>query len=138
MEPKLGHAHLTDDEFLAAFEGLQLKHVNFNHADHLRLAWIYVSRFGAAGAADKLLTGIRRMAEHVNAPQKFLYTTTVAWTRLVAAALESDPPAEPFANWVRRHQALLNKDLLDTFYSPGILTSDAAKAGWVEPDLRKL
>ncbi len=138
MELNLGCAHLSDDEFLSAFESLQLKHASFNHADHVRLAWLYVSRFGAALAEDKLLLGIRRIAENVGAPGKFLYTTTVAWARLVAIAIERDSAAGTFEQWIPRHAPLLDKNLLDAFYSQGILLSDPARSRWVEPDRKPL
>jgi hypothetical protein len=138
MQANLGCGHLSEDEFVAAFESLTLKHADFTHADHVRLAWIYVSRFGGATAELKLLHGIQRMAANVGAPQKFLHTTTVAWARLVAAALKKDSSVIPFEEWISRHGVLLDKNLLDAFYSKGILTSDAARSGWVAPDLRPL
>jgi hypothetical protein len=138
MELNLGCGHLSDDEFLAAFESLQLKHAKFNHADHVRLAWLYVSRFGADQAEDKLLLGIRRMAENVGAPGKFLYTTTVAWARLVAMGIEKDSVAGTFEHWISRHKPLLDKNLLDAFYSHSILESHAARSRWVEPDRKPL
>jgi hypothetical protein len=33
---------------------------------------------------------------------------------------------------------LLNKDLLDQFYSPGLLKTDPARIQWVEPDRKPL
>src|SRR5271169_1056902 len=81
---KLGCGNLADDEFIAAFEECRLSPGGFHHADHIRLAWLYVRRFGAAQAEQRLLAGIQKMALHAGAPQKFLYTTTVAWARLVA------------------------------------------------------
>ncbi len=110
MQLNLGCGHLSDEEFIVAFESLNLKHAKFNHADHVRLAWIYVTRLGVAAAEEKLLLGIRRMAENVGAPQKFLYTTTVAWARLVAAALEKDSRGATFEEWVARHEGLLDKN----------------------------
>jgi hypothetical protein len=134
MQVNLGCGHLSDDEFVAGFESLNLKHANFNHADHVRLAWIYVSRLGVAAAEEKLLLGIQGMAEKVGAPQKFLYTTTVAWVRLVAAALHKNSCGAAFEEWVSGHEALLDKTLLDTFYSKGVLQSEVARRGWVAPD----
>ncbi len=134
MQVNLGCGHLSDEEFIVAFESLNLKHAKFNHADHVRLAWIYVTRLGVAAAEEKLLLGIRRMAENVGAPQKFLYTTTVAWARLVAAALEKDSRGATFEEWVARHEALLDKNLLEAFYSERVLKSEAARTGWVAPD----
>jgi hypothetical protein len=79
------------------------------------------------------------MAERAGAPQKFLYTTTVAWVRLVAAAMPPEPAQNlSFARWVADHPRLLRKDCLSEFYSKAVLESPGARCGWVEPDLAPL
>jgi hypothetical protein len=37
---------MTDEEFLRAFEACELSNGCFHHRDHIRLAWIYVHRYG--------------------------------------------------------------------------------------------
>jgi len=138
VEIHQGCRHLADAELVRAFEECQLPHGSFHHADHIRLAWIYVCRHGAEDAETRLLAGIRKMAQHANRPQKFLYTTTVAWTRLVAAAHRQDPKIENFADWARLHPRLLDRTLLTKHYSPGRLETEEARSGWLEPDLRPL
>ncbi len=138
MEHHLGCGQLNDDEFLRAFETCELKHGMFYHADHVRLAWIYVRRFGAAGAEERLLAGIRKMANHAGAPRKFLFTTTVAWARLVAGTQKDSGVSETFLEWAQRHPELLEKNLLAKYYSPGRLETPEARSGWVEPDLAPL
>jgi hypothetical protein len=78
------------------------------------------------------------MALHANAPQKFLYTTTVAWTRLVAAAERNGGAADNFSEWIQLHPELLDRDLLAKYYSSGRLETQEARSGWVEPDLTPL
>lgn len=138
MEVRLGCGDLKDAEFVRAFEECRLNHASFHHADHIRLAWIYVSRHGGSEAEARLLAGIRKMALHVNAPQKFLYTTTVAWTRLVAAARKGSPTATHFSEWIEHHPELLNRELLAKHYSAGRLETPEARSAWVEPDLAPL
>jgi hypothetical protein len=138
MELHLGCGHLGDVEFVRGFENCDLGHAAFHHADHIRLAWIYVSRHGEKEAEARLLAGIRKMALHANAPQKFLYTTTVAWTRLVAAAQGNGGAADNFSDWIALHPELLDRHLLGRYYSPGRLETSEARAGWVEPDLAPL
>ncbi|HUL34332.1 MAG TPA: hypothetical protein VL128_10650 [Candidatus Eisenbacteria bacterium] len=138
MEARLGCGQLDDEEFLRAFEECKLAHGTFHHADHIRLAWIYVNRLGAEAAQQRLLTGIQKMAVHAGAPKKFLHTTTVAWARLVAAASGDRPADESFSAWIQRHPELLNRDLLGKHYSRGRLETEAARSGWVEPDLAPL
>jgi hypothetical protein len=138
VELFLGCGHLNDDEFVRGFEECTLQPGTFHHADHLRLAWLYVQRYGASGAEARLLEGIRRMAQHAGAPQKFLYTATVAWARLVAAAQKDGPAERSFSEWVALHPELLNRDLLAKYYSAGRLETAKARSGWVEPDLAPL
>ena len=138
MEIHLGCGHLNDDEFLDAFEECELKHGTFHHADHIRLAWIYVTRHGTNGAEVRLLAGIRKMANHAGAPQKFMYTTTVAWAKLVASAKNQSSAVNSFSEWAQLHPELFDRNLLAKHYSPGRLETPEARSGWVEPDLAPL
>jgi hypothetical protein len=138
MESKYGCQHLSNDELLRGFEGCQLAPGSFHHGDHVRLAWICVRRFGPVGAEERLLAGIQKMAEGAGVPQKFLYTTTVAWVRLVAARQEPGPGSEKFQDWIAKWPELLNKDFLNEHYSPGKLESVQARTGWLEPDRKPL
>lgn len=138
MELNLGTAPLSDQDVLLAFEACQLDPAKFHHDDHIRLAWLCVQRYGAHEAEKKLLDGLRRFAQRAGVPQKFMYTTTVAWTRLVVAAQANNPTAISFSEWIRSHPQLLDRKLLANYYSPGRLETEEARSGWVEPDLAPL
>jgi hypothetical protein len=138
MELNLGTAFMSDDAFLQGFEARQLDPGKFHHADHIRLAWLYVQRHGASGAEARLLDGIRTFAQQAGAPAKFIYTTTMAWTRLVAAAQQNGPTANNFSTWIQLHPELLDLNLLAKYYSPARLQTEEARSGWVEPDLAPL
>ena len=138
MELHMGCGHLDDAAFLEAFENCNLPHGIFHHADHVRLAWLYVGKYGAVESEQRLLDGIRKMAACANAPAKFLYTTTVAWARLVASARAQSPTKESFVVWVENFPELLDRDLLAKYYSKERLTSPESRAGWLEPDFAPL
>jgi hypothetical protein len=138
MELNLGTAPLSDDAVLQAFEACQLDPGKFHHADHIRLAWLYVQRYGAHPAEALLLEGIPKLAQHAGAPQKFHYTATVAWTRLVAATCCESNSCDSFYEWIKAHPELLNKHLLNEHYSAGRLESSEARRGWLDPDLKPL
>ena len=138
MELNLGTAPLSDDAVLQAFEACQLDPAQFHHDDHIRLAWLCVQRYSAREAETKLLDGIRKFAQRAGVPQKFMYTTTVAWTRLVAAAQISSPTTNNFSEWIQSHSELLDHNLLARHYSAGRLETPEARSGWVEPDLAPL
>src|SRR5437867_3810465 len=53
---------LPDEEFVAAFEAAALPD-GFPHRAHVRLAWLYVCRFGPPEAAERVVDGIRRLAQ---------------------------------------------------------------------------
>ena len=138
MELNLGTAPMSDDAFIQAFEACQLDPAGFHHADHLRLAWLYVQRHGARAAEARLLEGIPRFAQRAGAPQKFHHTATVAWTRLVATACRESNSCDSFYEWMKSHPELLNKHLLNQHYSAERLESSEARRGWLDPDLKPL
>jgi hypothetical protein len=138
MEPNLGTAPISDHAVLEAFAACRLDPAKFHHADHIRLAWLCLQRYGADAAEVNLLEGIRKFAQLSGVPQKFMCTTTIAWTRLVAAARQNSPHAHNFSEWIKLHPELLDRDLLARYYSPGRLETEEARTGWVEPDLAPL
>jgi hypothetical protein len=85
-----------------------------------------------------MLDGIARLAVHAGAPKKFHYTATVAWVRLVAAAVAQEPSEIPFEEWLIGFPELSKKDLLSFYFSAEKLRSEEARLSWIEPDLRLL
>ena len=138
MDVNLECGHLSDDEFVAAFEECALSAAAFHHADHLRLAWIYAGRYDGAEAEETLLAGIRRFAAKAGAPEKFHYTTTVAWSRLVAASRRNSRATNTFGQWIASHPKFLDRRLLDKYYSKDTLRGELARTTWVPPDLALL
>src|SRR5271168_4818805 len=132
------YADLPDEELLSAFNEFRINNSAFHHNEHVRLAWLLIVREGASQAEERLTNGIRQMAINAGAPEKFLHTTTIAWTRLVAAAHRRADSTGSFQEWIAKHPELLDRDLLQNYYSPGRLKTPEARAGWVEPDLAPL
>jgi len=133
-----GTLHLNDEAFVRAFESCALAGESFHHADHVRLTWIYVRQFGKAEATERMLAGILRFATHLGKPQKFHYTQTCAWVRLIAAAQRGSRELTTFEEFVAAHPHLLDANALGRFYSKVSLESPTARATWVEPDLSPL
>jgi len=115
---------MNDATFVAALESGSLPKELMNHAAHLRLALIY------RGEPEKAREVLLRYVDKVGAHVKYNETLTWFWLKAVNAH-EGDLAA------------LLETPLADTnlpmrHWSPEVLWSDAARAGWVEPDLRPL
>jgi hypothetical protein len=49
-----GTLHLPEDEFVAEFESCRLPAAQFHHADHIRLAWIYLRQMNEPEAAERM------------------------------------------------------------------------------------
>lgn len=138
MGLRTGLGHLSDQEFVEAFEACTISGSEFHHADHVRLAWIYAREFGEKDAEKKLLDGIRKLAAHVGSPQKFHYTMTVAWLKAVVGAGVAKGTVVSFSEWAEANGFLGDKEALSRYYSKERLNSAEAKARWVEPDLQAL
>lgn len=135
---RLGTLHLSDEEFVRAFESCELAGASFHHADHVRLTWIYVCRFGESVATERMLVGIRRFAAYNGSPQKFHFTQTCAWVRLIAVARRESAAVKTFEEFIAAHPELLDVNALGHYYSKSLLESAAARDGWVEPDVYPL
>jgi hypothetical protein len=92
----------------------------------------------ATQAAERMATGVRRFANHHGATQKYHHTLTLAWMRLVAAALVETPEGLAFEGFLVAHPELRDKNLLAKYYSQELLQTTAARKGWVGPDLQPL
>ncbi len=133
-----GTIHLSDDDFVRLFESCELPGNSFHHADHIRLTWIYLRQSGETETVERMLKGIYRFACHNGRPEKFHYTVTRAWVRLVAAAWRSDSSMTQFTDFAAAHPHLLDKNALQLHYSSARLGSAAGREGWTEPDLAPL
>ena len=128
----------SDEDFLRAFEDLSFPAGQFHHREHIRVAWLYLKSSDATRATERMSAGIRRFANHHGATQKYHHTLTLAWMRLVAAALVETPERCDFTKFLAEHSELGGKDLLEKYYSPELLQTNAARESWVEPDLQPL
>jgi hypothetical protein len=119
------------DDLMTAAIGPELR---FGHRQHVRLTWLAVRRHGTDPAVELISDGIRQTAEYAGRPRKYHATVSRAWVELVGHhALNDD--ATDFDTFAARNPALLDKRLLARFYRSSTLAGDAARTGWVAPDL---
>ena len=136
-EVRMSYRHLSDEAFVHAFESCRIAGQDFRHADHVRLAWIYVTRYGLREAEDRFCEGLIRLATHLGVGEKFHLTITVAWLRIVAAHV-APHPVQPFDVWIAGHPGLLDRGFLRHYYSEESLAHPDARKNWREPDRRSL
>jgi hypothetical protein len=124
---------MTDPEFLQAFEDTTLE--PFHHRDHLRVTYLYLHQFGEAGTRQRLGPAILRYAIPRNVAGKYHETLTQAWIFLVA---EAKKKSAGFDAMLTEHPHLLDKHLINRYYSPELLQSPEARQRWVDPDREPL
>ena len=126
---------MTDDELVERFEAGTLE--GLPHADHVRLGLLYLARYDRAEALRRLGDGLLHFATLKGHPEKFHVTLTRAWLDLIDVVRRAHGGAAPM-EIITAWPALLDTKLLDRFYSPGVLETEAARTSWVEPDLAPL
>ena len=134
----LGSRSVGDEEFAGSFENCEYPNGMFKHADHIRLAWLYVGRFGRVGAEERITHSIRRFAASLGHEEKYHQTMTLAWLRLVHVACCASPELTDFETFIGSHLWLNDKKALNAFYSEELLLSERARLSWVEPDRHPL
>ena len=106
---------------------------HFGHRQHVHLTWLAVRAVGTGAAIPLVSAGIQETARYAGAPQKYHETMSRAWVELVGHHTDTDP-APTFDAFADGNPELLDKRLLSRFYTSATLASDAARAGWVDPD----
>jgi hypothetical protein len=124
----------ADAAFLRAFDAGRLPEDGFGHREHLRLAWILVKRLGPEAATPEIERRLRHLAEAHGMPERYNRTLTLFWVRLVAH-VAARTRAVSFADLLAAEGWLMDPGLARRHYSPELLSSGAARARWVEPDL---
>ena len=141
--PKPNEPYQTDEEVLEVvrrFESCELPTADFNHREHLLVALCYLLRMGDADALSRLRARIGTYAAaHGVGPGLYHETVTVFWLKRVRAYLGRAGAGLGLAEMTNALAAECGSSrLVFDYYSKGLIDSEAARRGWVEPDLRPL
>jgi hypothetical protein len=128
---------MTNDEFLAAFETCTFTRPEWTHEAHVRMAWIYLSRFPFETALDNVRQGIQKLNGTLGSPDGYHETITVAFVRVIADRIRA---GEDYPVFCERNPDLLDRTLtaLLRYYTREKLWSAEARREFIEPDLAQL
>jgi len=128
-------SELRNQEFIVAFEADMVPGESFHHADHVRLAFAYLSEYPALEALEKFSTALRRYATARGKPQLYHETITHAYFFLIRERMARFPTLD-WDEFSRRNSDLLTwKDgILTHYYEEATLKSDLARMVFVFPD----
>jgi hypothetical protein len=123
-------------ELVRLFESCQLPGERWTHRAHLAVAATYLRSYPLPDAIDRARMHIRRYNASRGNHTGYHETITVLFMRLVARELEPDPP--DLAGFVNGLAGRFPMDWILGYYTKDRLWSAAARAGFIEPDLRPL
>lgn len=132
----------ADDEHLRQFEDQSLPLDHWHHRAHLKVAYLYLTRFSVEEALSKLRSGIQayNAAQGIaDAPTGGYHETmTCAWFQLVHTTLCQFGPAASADAFFDAQTQLKDKRALLLFYSRDRIMSAEAKTTFIPPDLAPL
>ena len=126
---------LSDDELLQQFEDTSLSTSVFDHRQHVRVAWLFVTRHGMPDAIDEFSRALRRFATAKGAHNLFHVTITWAYLLLIDERQRACQ-ASGWACFAAHNEDLLRwkPSILEKYYTHDVLWSDRARLSFVMPD----
>ncbi len=127
---------MNDREFLVAAEECTIPCSEFRHADHVRLAWIYLHEHALLDAIGRFTVALRRFAIHCGAAGKYHETITWAYLLIIHERMQHDECGNDWERFRAANPDLFawNPSILERYYAPQTLGSDLARRIFVLPD----
>jgi hypothetical protein len=129
----------SDDGLVEQFERGAIAADSFHHADHVRLAYEYLSRYPAIEALQKFSDGLRRFAAAHGRADRYHETITWAYLFLIRERMACAGRSLTWEEFAAGNVDLLlwakgSFGVLDLYYRAETLASPAARATFLLPD----
>ncbi len=111
------HFELSDAEFEARFAACTLPAANFTHRAHLRLAWLYLGKYGPEQAEKNILSQLEAFVAHAGARDKYDQALTQAAVQAVHHLMEQSE-AGNFSDFLAENPGLVTnfREIAATYY----------------------
>ena len=129
---------MTDQELIEQFEDGTLPIEGFHHREHVRTAFLYLTKYPVLEALQIFSRTLRRFAEARGKPQLYHQTITWAYIFLIQERMARAGSKQSWEEFARDNPDLLvwNDGILTRFYRSETLTSELARTVFLLPDLR--
>jgi len=129
---------MTDQELIEQFEDGTLPIEGFHHREHVRTAFLYLTKYPVLEALQIFSRTLRRFAEVRGKPQLYHQTITWAYIFLIQERMARAGSKQSWEEFARDNPDLLvwNDGILTRFYRSETLTSELARTVFLLPDLR--
>ena len=126
---------MSNQEVILRFESGAVPASSFHHADHVRLAFAYLSEYPPLTALEKFSSALKQFATSVGRPQLYNETVTCAYVFLIRERMARSKTDEWDEFAQQNPDLLVWKDgILNRYYQPDTLKSDLARNIFVFPD----
>jgi hypothetical protein len=134
------HKVSADDQaFMREFEACSIAPAAFDHAAHVRLAYIYLCGSTVDAAVAQMKQALLAFLAHVGvSASKYHETITRAWVMAVAHFMAEGSPCESAAAFIAANPRLLDAKIMLTHYSAEVLFSPEARRGFIDPDIQPI
>ena len=125
-----------------SFESCATPPSDFNHCAHLTVAFSYLHlyKLSMTDATERMRAGLYRFLDHNGVDRgKYNETITIFWIKLVRRFLEGIDTERHIADIANEMlDAFGNSQLIFEYYNKERLSTEQARAGWVEPDKKPI
>lgn len=127
---------MTDDELLSGFESCSLPNELFHHEEHVRVAFVYLSRYPTWEAIERFSAALTRFATAHGKSSLYNETITWAYILLIRERLARAGRAQSWPEFRAGNPDLLDwrRNILKKYYQPETLQSELAKRTFLLPD----
>lgn len=128
---------LTEAEFVKQFEAAALPAEQFHHAEHVRIAWIYIRDCPAIEALERFCKNLKQFAAAHGHHNLYHETITWAYFLLIQERIRKSKNAV-WEVFVQENQDLFDwkNSILKKYYNEETLKSDLARSVFLFPELR--
>ncbi|MGB2622779.1 MAG: hypothetical protein WA857_09345 [Candidatus Acidiferrum sp.] len=128
--------NLTEDEWMEQFEKGDVPNGAFHHADHVRMAFLYLRKYPPLEALARFSSGLMRLAAAHGKPDLYHETITWAFLLLIRERMARENRPLTWSEFSEANPDLLRWDdhVLKRYYRPETLASGLAKKVFLLPD----
>jgi hypothetical protein len=129
---------MTDQELIEQFENGTLPNECFHHREHVRTAFLYLTKYPVLEALQIFSRTLRSFAEARGKSQLYHQTITWAYIFLIQERMARAGSKQSWEEFARDNPDLLvwKDGILTRFYRSETLTSELARTVFLLPDLR--
>ncbi len=127
---------MNESEWIQAFENSTLPNESFHHADHVRMAFLYLQKYAPLEALARFSSALKRFAAANGKPNLYHETITWAFLLLIRERLARTSFPQTWAEFSAGNPDLLRWDdsILKKYYRPETLASNLARSVFLFPD----